>query len=65
MGEAFKRKLVYGVALTISSFVSLFIADVKCKAHLKTKFKCIYVTMCSLVMSPFSCDFIKTEIDYN
>ena len=35
----------------------------KCKALLKTKFKCVYVTMCSLVMSLFSCDYMKTEID--
>ena len=34
----------------------------KCKAHLKTKFKCVCVTMCSLVMSPFSRDYMKMEI---
>ena len=34
-----------------------------CKACLKTKFKCIFVTMHSLVISPFSRDFIKTKID--
>ena len=38
----------------LNNFIPLlksFIANVlKCKAHLKTKFKC--VTMCSLVMSP-------------
>ena len=26
-------------------------------------FKCVCVTMCSLVMSLFSCDYIKMEID--
>ena len=33
------------------------------KAYLETKFKCLCITMCSLVMSPFSGDFIKTEIE--
>ena len=50
-----------------NNFVPLlktFIANVlKCTAHLKTKVKCVSVTMCSLVMSLFSRDFIKTEID--
>ena len=32
----------------------------KCKARLKPKFKCVCVTMCSLVMSPFSLDCVKT-----
>ena len=31
----------------------------KYTAYLKTKVQCVSVTMCSLVMSPFSCDFIK------
>ena len=35
----------------------------KCKALLKTNFKCVYMTMCSLVMSVFLRDYIKTEID--
>ena len=51
----------------LNNFVPLlksFIANVlKCKACLKTKFKCVYATMCSLVMSPFSRDYMKTEID--
>ena len=34
----------------------------KCKALLKTNFKCVCVTMCSLAMSFFSRDYIKTEI---
>ena len=34
------------------------------KAHLKAKYKCVCITMCSLVMSSFSRDYIKTEIDY-
>ena len=69
-GETFKRRLVHGVALIImawNNFVPLlksFITDVlKYKARLKTKFKCVSVTMCSLVMSLFSHDYIKTEID--
>ena len=41
-----------------------FIADVlKYKASLKAKLKCMSVTMCSLVMAPFSWDSIKTKID--
>ena len=41
-----------------------FIANVlKCKARLKTNFKYVCVTMCSLVMSLFSRDYIKTEIN--
>ena len=74
-GEAFKRKLVHSVAITImalNNFVPLlksFTANVlKCAASLKTKVECApllwafnnvfnYVTMCSLVMSPFSHDF--------
>ena len=35
----------------------------KCKACLKVKFKCIPVTIYSLVMNSFSCDLIPTEID--
>ena len=34
-----------------------------CKAHLETKFKWLCITMCSLVMSTFSGDFIKMEIE--
>ena len=33
------------------------------KARLNTKFKCMGVTTCSLVMSLFSRDYIKTETD--
>ena len=36
----------------------------KCKARLKTNFKCAYVTMCFSMMSLFSRDNIKVEIDY-
>ena len=61
-GEAFKKRLVHSVALTIralNSFASLvktFIADLlKCKAYLKNKiYICVCVTLCSLVMIPFS-----------
>ena len=41
-----------------------FIANVlKNKADLKPNFKCVCVTMCSLVMSLFSHDYIKMKID--
>jgi len=44
--------------------VKSFIASVlKRKAHLKANFECACITMSSLVMSLFSHDFIKTEID--
>ena len=33
----------------------------KCKSRLKSKFKCVCVAMCSLVMSSFSREFIKTK----
>ena len=69
-GKAFKRRLVHSVALIImayNNFVPLFksfIANVlKCKACLKGNFKCLCVTMFSLVMTLFSHDYIKTEID--
>ena len=69
-GKAFKRRLVHYVLLIImaqNNFVLLlksFIANVlKCKARLKSNFKCVCVTLCSLVMSLFSRDYIKTEID--
>ena len=40
------------------------IADVlQCKAYLKTKLECVRVTVCSLVMSPLSRDYMKAEID--
>ena len=69
-GEAFKRRLVHGVALTIMAWKTLYLLlksfignELKCKAHLKTKFNCVCITKCSLVMSPFSRDYMKTEID--
>ena len=33
------------------------------KARLKTKFKCVCIPICFLVMSPFSRDFMKTKTD--
>ena len=67
-GKAFKWRLVHSVALTIYGLkqlctaVKTYIANVlKCKARLK--FKCVCIIMLSLVMSPFSCDFIKAKID--
>ena len=69
-GEAFKRRPVHGFALIIMAYINFvlllksFIANVlKCKARLKSKFKCMCVTMCFLVMSLFSRDYIKKEID--
>ena len=60
------RLMVHSVTIAIAAsnnFVPLlksFIANVqKYKACLKVKFKCVYITMDSLVISPFSCDFIK------
>ena len=54
-GEVFKRRLVHNVAVTIANFVHLlkcFVANVlRCKACLKVKFKCISITMRSLVIS--------------
>ena len=60
----FKRRLIHGAAAAIAACIAgkSFIANVlKCKVRLKTKFKCVCVTMCSIVMSPYSCGFIKTE----
>ena len=28
-----------------------------------TKFECVYITMCSSVISPFSSDYLQTQID--
>ena len=47
-GEAFKRRL----APLLKSFNTNVV--LKYKALLKTNFKCVCVTMCSLVMSLFS-----------
>ena len=59
-GEAFKRELVHSVAaLQCRQKVLLQ------KAHLKENFKCIYINMCSLVMTPISRDFIKTNQSIN
>ena len=49
----------YGLKL-LKSFIA---NGLNCKARLKTNFKCVCVAMCSLVMSLFSRDYIKTEID--
>ena len=70
-GKVFKKRLIYGVVEAIlpwNNFVLLlkkcFANVLKCKPLLKVKFKCVSVTMYSLVMSPYSCDFIKMEIDF-
>ena len=59
-GEAFEKRLARGVVLMLNSFIANML---KCKARLKSNFKCVYVTTCSLVMSLFSHDYIKTKID--
>ena len=51
-GEAFKRRLVHNVA----------VAEVK--SWFKTKFKCVYVAMRSLVMSLFLHDLLVNYIRY-
>ena len=65
--EAFKRRLVHGVGLIImaqNNFVPTFITNMlKCKARLKKNFKCVCVTLCSLVITFLSRDYIETEID--
>ena len=62
-GKAFTKRNWFIMAQ--NNFVPLvnsFITNMlKCKAHL-TKFKCVCVTMSSLVMSPFSCDYIITKV---
>ena len=45
-GKVFKRRLVRNAALIIMAKIANVL---KCKAHLKAKFECMYVTMCSLV----------------
>ena len=67
-GETFKRRLVccinnYGLKQLVPLLKSFIANMLKCKAHLNTKFKCVFVTMCFLVMSPFSRDYLKMEID--
>ena len=69
-GKAFQRRLVHSVALiimTLNNFIPLlksFIAnELKYKACLKGNFKCVCVTMRSLVMNLFSRDYIKMEIN--
>ena len=69
MAKCSKERQVHSVVVAIAALNNLvpllksFIANVlKCKASLKAKFKCLCATMCSLVMSPFLRDFIKTEI---
>ena len=58
--EAFKRKLACSVVIAIKKIVSLLKSFI---ANALKKFKCVCVTMCSLVMRTFSRDLIKTEID--
>ena len=60
-GEASKRRLVHSDALLIMTLNAVKANVRKCKACLKAKFKCACVTMCSLVMSLFSCDYIKAN----
>ena len=66
--EEFKRILVHSfalrsVALKIVPLLKSFIANVlKCTVCLTTKFNCVCVTMCSLVISSFSRDYIKWKL---
>ena len=69
-GKEFQRRLAHSAALAImakNNFVPLltisFANVLKFKAHLKVKCKCMCVTVCSLVMSPFSHDYMRIEID--
>ena len=59
--------LAISVAVAIVDFATMlksFVTNVlKCKDRLKTKFKYTSVAMHFLEMSPFSCDFIKADID--
>ena len=68
-GEAFKRRLVYNVAVAVITLYHcqkvLVLANVlKCKACLKQNLNaCALLRMCSLVINPFSCDYMKMELD--
>ena len=61
----FNHSVAIAIATTLYHYtIKEFIANVlKCKARLKVKFKCVSITMHSLVMNPFSRDLIKMEID--
>ena len=58
-GEAFKRRLVHSVMYT--AFES-FIASVLKYEDLNENLKCVYITMCPLVMSSFSRDLLLSAI---
>ena len=53
----------YGLKNFVPLLKSFIANGLNCKACLKTNFKCMCVAICSLVMSLFSRDYIKTEID--
>ena len=62
-GKAIKSRLSHSVAVSIAALnnfvllIKFYCYNVqRCKVHLKTKFKCVHVIMCSLVMSAFSRD---------
>ena len=61
-GAAFKRRLFHSVASAIMAYNNFLLLlksfNAKCKACLKVNFKCVCVTFCSLVMNPFSCEYI-------
>ena len=42
----------------------LVIASMLKYTNFNVKFKCVCITMCPLVMNPFSHDLIKTQFDY-
>ena len=67
-GKAFKNtgSCVAVAIIALKNFVLLlksFIANaLKYKTHLKLKFKCIFIIICPLLMSLFSCDFIYNRL---
>ena len=58
----FKRSLVQRVAVTIAA-LSNFVPLLKSVLLLIVKFRFVCISMCSLVMNPFSRDFIKVHLD--
>ena len=69
-GEASKIRLVYSVVIIILALNNLaqllegFVNNLmKCNLGLSLKFKCVSVTMLSLVMSSFSCDYLKIQFN--
>ena len=51
--QLFKKRLVYSVALPIMAVRKFYFKCAEVVSLFKRKHKCLCVTMCSLVMSPF------------